>query len=245
MVARENFQEILRHTFDIELRTRLLRIFSLFFSFSFFINDISIDETWRRRNFTRITWWLIIDHSMNESTHEPLSSSTLFIIMIVNRKDDIDPSDIRFERMDPSITWKRVLYIYRLFCRSWTLSKLSSRGIEDGWPVIDDEAWLVAAEIEGVFIETPFLGRGYTGWIFIHGFLISRIGDKIVSPSITDNTSLSLLSYKLLFIINPINYRILYFLLTKSNCQTVITFILQIVIHYYDINSRCQKHQLY
>lgn len=229
--------------FDIELRTRLLRIFSLFFSFSFFINDISIDETWRRRNFTRITWWLIIDHSMNESTHEPLSSSTLFIIMIVNRKDDIDPSDIRFERMDPSITWKRVLYIYRLFCRSWTLSELSSRGIEDGWPVIDDEAWLVAAEIEGVFIETPFLGRGCTGWIFIHGFLISRIGDKIVSPSITDNTSLSLLSYKLLFIINipPIIEFYTFYLQNRIVKQLLLSsYKLSFII-----NSRCQKHQLY
>lgn len=208
MVARENFQEILRHLRHVwyriknEIATNLFSFFFFFFLYQWYFHRWNL----KKKKFyadnmvikNQSFWWSL----MNESTHESLSSSTLFIIMIVNRKDDIDPSDIRFERMDPSITWKRVLYIYRLFCRSWTLSELSSRGIEDGWPVIDDEAWLVAAEIEGVFIETPFLGRGCTGWIFIHGFLISRIGDKIVSPSITDNTSLSLLSYKLLFIIN-------------------------------------------
>lgn len=60
--------------------------------------------------------------------------------MIVNRKDG--PSDIRMD--GPSITWKRVLslslYIYTVLLSKLDPLELSSRGIGDGWPVIDDEA---------------------------------------------------------------------------------------------------------
>lgn len=58
--------------------------------------------------------------------------------MIVNRKDDIDPSDTRFE-------WMVLVLLGNEFCIYTDSSKLdslelSSRGIGDGWPVIDDEA---------------------------------------------------------------------------------------------------------
>lgn len=42
----------------------------------------------------------------------------------------------------PSIIWKRVLYIYiyTVLLSKLDPLELSSRGIGDGWPVIDDEA---------------------------------------------------------------------------------------------------------
>lgn len=176
MVARVNFQEILRHTFDIELRTRLLE--NLFFSFlSFFINGIAIDETWRRRNFTWITWWLIIDHSTNSLFYlQSLSSSTLF--MIVNRKDDIDPSDTRFEWM-VLVLLGNEFCIYtgsflEVFLFSFVEVGLSRTFFARDWRWLACDRWWSLISCRGnwgSFVETPFLGRGSTyidlyRWIF-------------------------------------------------------------------------------
>lgn len=63
----------------------------------------------------------------------------------------------------PSIIWKRVLslYIYTVLLSKLDPLELSSRGIGDGWPVIDDEAWLVAAKFHwnGVFVGVVVADR--------------------------------------------------------------------------------------
>lgn len=120
--------------------------------------------------------------------------------MIVNRKDDIDPSDTRFE-------WMVLVLLGNEFCiytRSFVEVGLSRTFFARDWRWLACDRWWTLISCRGnwgSFVETPFLGRGSTyidlyRWIF-------NYGGKIVNPTITDNASLSFLSYKLLLIINP------------------------------------------